>query len=267
MSVIYRSLQQLKEKEQERAATATHPQAVAPRMGKLLGRFALYVLAILVIVGSGVYFISQQVAEVDIPDAALNLKARGAGNAVVAVEEAEPKPEPVAPAQLAPQLITEPIVKQRLIRKVGGDDDAAKKLDLTKPTKALEDHFAKQARKNETVISLERKLIQASKSGDLTESREILTSMTSKLGTQDSATKYKWDGYLALKEKRFADAENFYRRALSVKPGDFTSQINLAYSLLGQSKTDESLSIYRQLVDRYPMNERVLKLGELLGQR
>lgn len=263
MSVIYRSLQQLKEKEQERAATATHPQAVAPQMGKLLGRFALYVLVVVVLVGSGVYFISQKVAEVDIPEAPTRLKTTG----TQAVEVAEVTPEaPPEPVQLAPQVITEPIVKQRLIRQVG-PRDTGPKIDLTKPTKALEDHFAKQARKNESVISLERKLIQASKSGDLSESRDILTSMTSKLGSQESSTKYKWDGYLALKEKRYADAENFYRRALSVKPGDMISQVNLVYSLMGQGKNQEAVLIYRKLIDRYPMDTRVLKLGDMLGER
>ncbi len=266
MSVIYRSLQQLKEKEQERAATATHPQAVAPRMGKLLGRFALYVIVVVLLVGSGVYFISQKVSEVDIPEAPANLKTTGAGAQAQAVQVTEPAEEPVQPAQLAPQIITEPIVKQRLIRKIDALPSGPK-VDLTKPTRALEDHFAKQARKNETVINLERKLVQASKSGDLSESREILTSMTGKLGTQESATKYKWDGYLALKEKRYADAENFYRRSLSVKPGDFISQINLVYSLLGQQKNQEAILIYRRLIDRYPMDERVLKLGDLLGER
>ena len=266
MSVIYRSLQQLKEKEQERAATATHPQAVAPRMGKLLGRFALYVLVVVVLVGSGVYFISQKVAEVDIPDAPTTLRTTGASGQAQAVEVTEETPEPVQPAQLAPQVITEPIVKQRLIRKIG-DIAQGPKVDLTKPTKALEDHFAKQARKNESVISLERKLVQASKTGDLSESREILTSMTGKLGTQESATKFKWDGYLALKEKRYADAENFYRRALSVKPGDFISQVNLVYSLIGQSKNQDAVIIYRRLIDRYPMDARVKKLGDVLGER
>ena len=264
MSVIYRSLQQLKEKEQERAATATHPQAVAPRFGKLLGRFVLYVLVVVLLVGSGIYFISQKVAEVDIPEAPVNLKGNANKGAATVVEAKEPEPQ--LPVQLAPQVIAEPIVKQRLIRKVNATPTGPK-VDLSKPSKALEDHFAKQARKNETVISLERKLIQASKSGDLTQSREILTSMTGKLGTQESATKYKWDGYLALKEKRYADAENFYRRSLSVKPGDFVSQINLVYSLMGQQKTQEAVVIYRRLIDRYPMDEKVKKLGTLLGER
>jgi hypothetical protein len=45
------------------------------------------------------------------------------------------------------------------------------------------------------------------------------------------------------------------------------SNLNLAYALLGEDKRGEALSIYRRLVDRYPMNEKVLQLGRILGER
>lgn len=260
MSVIYKSLQQLQEKERVRTSVTT-PQAVAPRMRQILVRGAVIIGIFLLLVGSGVYFIKTQVQTVGTPP----LPDTVAGPA-----KAAPAPQP-APAvaeeapREAPKLVTpEPLLTQRLHRDAPQRQEP---LDLRKPTKALETHFATQARKNEELLALEKKLVQTTNQGDITQSREILSTMTSQLGKQESATKFKWDGYLALKEKRYPDAENSYRRALALKPSDFTSNLNLLYALMGQGKTEEAVSIYRRLVDRYPMDQRVLAVGSALGQR
>jgi len=113
---------------------------------------------------------------------------------------------------------------------------------------------------------LQKKLAASTDKGDLTESRELLRTMGQELGNPESTTKYKWEGYLALREKRYVDAENFYRRALGIKPTDFVSSLNLAYALMGQDKRAEAAGIYRRLVERFPMDEKVLRLGEALGQ-
>ena len=260
MSVIYKSLQQLQEKERVRT-TATTPQAVAPRMRQILVRGGVIIGIFLLLVGSGVLFIKTQIQTIRVP----------APDSTVGAAKAAPAPAP-APAPVAeekpkeaPKLAApEPMLTQRLHREAPQQQAP---LDLSKPTKALESHFATQARKNEQVLALEKKLVQTSSQGDITQSREILSSMSGQLGKQESATKFKWDGYLALKEKRYTDAENYYRRALSLKPADFTSNLNLVYALMGQSKLDEATVIYRKLVDRYPMDDKVLAIGTALGQR
>lgn len=264
MSVIYKSLQQLQDKERARATTTT-PQAVAPRMRQIIARGGIIIGIISVLVLSGLYFIKTQIETSGSPpprDTPLNAQARAQ-----ALKEKESKPvkaEEEKP-QEAPKLVApEPLLTQRLHREA---PERQEPLDLTKPTKALESHFATQARKNEGVLSLEKKLVQATNQGDITASREILNDMASQLGKQESATRFKWDGYLALKEKRYQDAENYFRRALSLKPSDFTSNLNLIYALMGQGKTEEAVTIYRKLVDRYPMNEKVLVVGGALGQR
>jgi len=270
MSLIYRSLQQLKTAEAERGGpTRTSPQAVAPRASKLLVRAGVIVLAFVVIVGAGVYFVQQEVQQLPVPQAPDT--AMSAGAAVPRVDQvAEGQAKPEAPASLETaqpaQLVTvreTPIVRQKLFREVKPE---VRKIDLTKPTKALESHFAKKARKNENVLALERKLVQASKTGDLTQSKELLDNMSVQIGKKESAAKFKWEGYLALKEKRYQDAENFFRRAVSIRPTDYVSNINLVYSLLGQGKRTEAVAIYRKLIDRYPMNERVQRLGKALGE-
>jgi tetratricopeptide (TPR) repeat protein len=260
MSVIYKSLQQLQEKERVRTSVTT-PQAVAPRMRLILVRGAVIIGIFLLLVGSGVYFIKTQIQTIAAPPQA---------DTVAGPAKAAPAPQPApavaeeAPKEAPKLVIPEPLLTQRLHRDTPQRQEP---LDLTKPTKALESHFATQARKNEELLSLEKKLVQTANQGDITQSREILSTMATQIGKQESATKFKWDGYLALKEKRYPDAENYYRRALSLKPSDFTSNLNLLYALMGQGKTEEAVGIYRKLVERYPMNEKVLAVGSALGQR
>lgn len=260
MSVIYKSLQQLQEKERVRTSVST-PQAVAPRMRQILVRGAVIIGIFVLLVGSGVYFIKSKIQTVEAPlppdTLARPAKVAPAPTPAPVAENEEPKEAPKL-------VIPEPLLTQRLHRETPQRQEP---LDLTKPTKALESHFATQARKNEQLLALEKKLVQTTNQGDINQSREILSTMATQMGKQESATKFKWDGYLALKEKRYPDAENYYRRALSLKPSDFTSNLNLVYSLIGQGKTEEAVVIYRKLVDRYPMNEKVLAVGSALGQR
>ncbi len=264
MSVIYRSLQQLKKDEAERGARQT-PQAVAPRMSKLVLRGLLFLLIFVVLAGSGLYFVQREVQGIRIPEQPLGAVAQQAP--AQNVEEADKAAEPDAPqtAQLAPPVQdSAPIVQQRLYREPNADQ--AKPIDLSKPSKALETHFAQRAKKNEKVLALERTLIQTTNRGDLGESKDILDTMSRELGKKESATKYKWEGYLALKEKRYADAENFFRRAVALRASDYVSNINLVYALLGQNKREEAVVIYRRLIARYPTNDKVLQLGKALGE-
>lgn len=272
MSVIYRSLQQLKKDEAAKTPRST-PQAVAPRTSKLVLRAGLFILILVVLVGSGTFLIQQEVQQIPIPaepdmPRARSQSVQGRQQAVDKIMEGDiaAQDETVTQqAQLTPAQAPAPapIVRQRLYRDVERKD---RKIDLSKPTKALETHFAQKARKNENVLALERKLVQASKTGDLTQSKELLSNMAVEIGKKESASKYKWEGYLALQEKRYADAENFFRRAVSIRSTDYVSNINLVYALLGQGKREGAVGIYRQLIERYPMNERVQALGKALGE-
>jgi len=266
MSVIYRSLQQLKKEEVERGIRQT-PQAVAPRMSKLILRGLLLLLVFVVLAGSGFYFVQREVKQLTLPADPAIAAAAAQKNVAKKIDEQEKAEEiDVAPqtAQLAPVVNVAPIVQQRLFREP--PKELAKPIDLSKPSKALEQHFALRAKKNEKVLALERSLVQSTGRGDLGKSKDILDSMSRELGKKESATKFKWDGYLALKEKRYADAENFFRRAVALRSSDYVSNINLVYSLLGQGKRPEALVIYRRLIDRYPTNDRILKLGKALGE-
>jgi len=267
MSVIYRSLQQLKREEAERSSRQA-PQAVAPRMSKLFLRGLLFLLVFVVLAGSGLYFVQREVQQLALPDDPA-IRAAEQRQAVAEKIVEETPAAPAAPAQaevaqLAPAPVQAPLVQQRLYREPEAEKPAA--VDLSRPSRALEQHFAQRAKKNESVLALERTLVQASRRGDAGQSRDILDSMSREIGKQDSATAYKWEGYLALKEKRYADAENFFRRAVALRASDYVSNINLVYSLLGQDKRDEAVVIYRRLIDRYPTNDRVVSLGKALGQ-
>lgn len=274
MSVIYRSLQQLKQQEADRGSRTT-PQAVAPRMSKLFIRALIYLGVFVILVGAGLFFINQEVQQVAVPEAPDTFRQRegqeGAvrGEAVQKIVETEAEQQAQAERSLVEeqklQMIAPPILTERL--RVPQKVDRPEPVDLTKPSKALESHFAQQARLNENVLSLERKLTQAVEGGNVEQSRELLVSMSENLGKAQSATKIKWEGYLALKDKRYADAEEKFRQALAIKPKDYVSSINLIYSLMGQGEMQEARRLYRELVDRHPMNEKVLALGNSLATR
>lgn len=273
MSVIYRSLQQLKQQEAERGRRTT-PQAVAPRMSKLIIRALIYLGVFVILVGAGLFFINQEVQQVAIPETPDTFQkeregAAARGEVVEDIEESQADMEQpqvaMQDSQRQLQLQTQPILKERL--RVPQPVQKPEPVDLTKPSKALETHFAKKARENESILALERRLSQSVEGGKVEQSKELLGSMTKKLGNKESATKIRWEGYLALKERKYAEAEEKFRKALSIKPHDYVSSINLVYSLIGQAKMQEARKLYRDLVDRHPMDEKVLALGDALAVR
>ncbi len=273
MSVIYRSLQQLKEKESQRTSRTT-PQAVAPRMSKLVIRAGIFLVIFLVLILSGVYFVRQEVQQIAIPPAQDTMAREkvatlsGRGEAIEKIMEGDVSAAEGPGGRKTTQMPAQeelPIVRRSLARPVAVR--TREPMDLTKPTQALETHFATQARKNESVLSLERKLLQSTGVGDISRSKDILSSMSVEIGKRETSIQHKWNGYLALKEKRYADAEDFYRKAIALKPTDYVSNINLVYALMGQDKMAEAVFTYRELLDRWPMNEKVLKLGKALGER
>ena len=99
----------------------TTPQAVAPRTSKLLVRAGLIVLAFVVIVGAGLYFVPQEVPQIPLPqEPDTAMQAASQANAVDQVQEGqavkeEVKPEEAQPAQLV-AVREAPIVRQRLFR-------------------------------------------------------------------------------------------------------------------------------------------------------
>jgi tetratricopeptide (TPR) repeat protein len=271
MSVIYRSLQQLRQEEMERVQRPT-PQAVAPRMSKLVLRALLYVGVFVLLVAVGLFLVNREVAQIPVPPPeetfqegqAVEQQASAEPVESILEDEAEEQAQPRSLVQEERSMAPEaPLVRQRM-RRAEPDSEP---VDLTKPSMTLERHFAERARQNEALLSLERKMVQSLEAGRMQQSKELLGSMEQKLQAPRSATKFKWEGYMALKQKDFARAEELYRKALSIKPSDFVSRINLVYALSGQGKYDEARKIYRSLADDYPMDDRVLALGDVLAVR
>jgi len=275
MSVIYRSLQQLKQQEADRGSRTT-PQAVAPRMSKLFIRALAFLGVFVILVSAGLFFINQEVQQVVVPEAPDTFRQREGedgvvrGEAVQKIVEADAEEQAQAERRLVEeqqslQMTAPPILAERL--RVPTPVQRPEPVDLTKPSKALESHFAQRARVNENVLSLERRLSQSVEVGNVEQSRQLLATMSERLDSAQSATKVRWEGYLALKEKRYAEAEDKFRQALSIKPRDYVSSINLIYALIGQGEMQEARRLYRDLVDRHPMNEKVLALGSALATR
>ncbi len=265
MSVIYESLQAV-EKEEAGGSSQPAPGVVASgSSGIILRGFGVGVVFILIVV-SGIYLFSQSLPEtrkIAQPPKRPVEQAKDTSKKIVAKENvSEQKKLTPAPAvnviRSTPD--TNTLVEQHIYRKAAPDV-----VNLEKPTQALENHFADQAKKNEKVLALERKLRVIAKQGDVKKSKTLIRSMDVEIGKKNTLSSYKWEGYLALKSKNYAKAEKHFRRALAMRSTDLNSNINLAYALFGQGKRVEASKIYEKIATRHPMDENVQKLGQVLG--
>ncbi len=128
---------------------------------------------------------------------------------------------------------------------------------------ALEEHFARQAQRNQQVADLERALVLALRGGDQAAAAKGLAALLERVGRQ-SATGLKWQGYFALRDERPAEAEAAYRDALALAPGDMEAGYNLLLALVRQGKREQARQLFGKLLTEHPTDERLLSFTEVL---
>lgn len=153
----------------------------------------------------------------------------------------------------------------KLKKKVSKKEEVLPK-EFKKPTLALEKHFSAQAKRNKRVLSLNVRLASALNKGDEEEFNRLLAQVNQLLGPDNFLT-LKWQGVLALKKKKFQEAEQFFRQALIRNRGDIVCRVNLIYSLLGQRKFMLAKQEYTKLIQNYPTDRRVLRLERIFEER
>ena len=136
---------------------------------------------------------------------------------------------------------------------------AKKKLgmeDLVKPTMDLERHFATLARKNQSILELEKKLVQHWKRGRVDEAAEILKELEQAAGKKSVLVR-KWQGLIVLQKGEYAVAEDTFRSLLDDAAEDLTVRLNLVQALLAQGKTENARKEMGRVKKDFPGNSRV----------
>jgi len=261
MSLIYKSLRQLKKEEEtkRRRRKVKAPEAVAPGMKKIVLKFLLYISSVILFVFITMFWLRSEIRQI----VALTAKEIRGGK-VEAVSAEKPKKQTVETKKVLANKLPEikkvearelPPLQKKKVRK------SRKIAELKGPTLALERHFSRVAKTNQVVLELQSRLVTNVSSGKIDEVKKEIQIISRKLGKKSFYT-LKWQGYLALKENNYNKAEALYRQALAINPLDKEARINLALALLGQGKKKEAEKIYKQLRSEYPEDEVVARLGK-----
>lgn len=130
------------------------------------------------------------------------------------------------------------------------------------PSESLEAYFAAQAKRNQTLLDQERNVAKTFAAGDAAAAQKQLHGYLQRVG-ENSVAAARWKGYQALKEGRFADAENVYRTLLASRPDDSESAYNFLVALLKQNKKSDAATFHARYMREHSLDERVGGLGVL----
>ena len=136
--------------------------------------------------------------------------------------------------------------------------------DLVKPTTDLEHHFAAKVRQNQAILSLEQRLVDRWRRGDDAGAKAALEELQRKAGAESFLVR-KWQGMMALKEKRYAEAEGMFRSLLR-RADDLALRINLVQVLAVQGKRHEADRELARLQRDFPASPKVAGLAARMGR-
>ena len=121
------------------------------------------------------------------------------------------------------------------------------------------DFFSKRNNKNVRISNLEQRLKRFLKTRQWDELEKNLKKLDSIIGSR-SFLALKWRGVMYLQKNKAQKAENLFKQALSIRPLDVESRVNLILTLLRQEKKKQAREIYKRLVSNRPLNKNVRKL-------
>jgi len=274
MSVLHRSLEQLRRsRPRERAlGVGFGPRAASPSgRARAIGLAGVCVLALLLTLLFGVALgrhVSRDAVVLPANNAGNDGKGGNAGNTgnVGNIQDAPDPPDPAVASGAsrsakadAPSPSLPP--RQAPARAIPAQQQPQAGVDLaSQPSESLEAYFAAQAKRNQTLMDLERGVAKTWAAGDKQEAQKQLQGYLAQVG-ENSAAGARWKGYLALKEGRYADAEAIYRALVLERPDDGESAYNYLLALLRQGKQPEAAAFHARYVREHPLDERVRGLS------
>ncbi len=257
LSLIYRSL---KEIQGAKAPAATGAKPALPSgdvlrvvLHTVIGLVVCAIVAVLVWLAVG----SQVDDLAPPPQAARVVPAPAPVPAQVPAPAAEPQ-APAAASQPAAQPVPQAV--QDLALAITASLPTTPPLDLPKlpkdPDKAQAEYFQSQARRNQKILEIERRLSVSWRWEDLGMFRQDLSALRLILGANSELTS-KWEGIEALADKQYGAAEFMFQRTLSRNPGDLSARMNLVMALIGSGKLEEARREYVRLERMAPLDPRV----------
>lgn len=263
MSLIYKSLQQLK-KEDERKKIKPKlqsPQAVSSGLRTILVRAVAIVIVAGALTWGASAWIRSELKEIMLANARQTTE-------MVRIETRAPAPESTPEttpeiminelpdiqevALTPPRTVTQARVTSKKILPASGPQ----KPQPVKKKSALQNHFANQAKKNQRLLQVSNNLKTAIAKP---EGQKYLKTLNKELGPKNIFNT-KWQGYQALKNKDYPKAESLYKKVLQSHSGDRESRINLILALLGQNKKSEARTYFNGYVEEYPTDQNALRL-------
>jgi hypothetical protein len=275
MSLIYKSLQQLKKEEEKKKIRPRlqSPQAVSSGMRTIIVRASVILLVAGILAWGATSWIRSELRHIMLVNAQQTSElVRGEQNTPEPVEQPEPvlESEPVrdmtnelpdittvAVAQPAPRVVVPKVIPDSP-RRIDAPEKAPQ-AEQTEKLSALQTHFATQARKNQHLLKVSNDLKRAKATPEGT---QHLQAFNRELGAENIFST-KWQGYTALKNKEYAKAESLYKRVLQTHEDDRESQINLILALLGQKKDKEARARYNRYIQDFPTDQSVRQLAQV----
>ncbi len=263
MSLIYKSLQQLKKEEESKKLRPRlqSPQAVSSGLRIIIVRASLILLVLGVLAWGATSWIRSELQEIMLnnaqqttrlvrnqqkaePEAAQSQASRAGADMTNDLPEITPVVEPPTLLQPKPKLA----VPQHKKVVVQPQPQESAPQPQTSP---LEQRFTQQARKNQHLLKVSNQM-KTTKAGD--DTNKHLQTIAQELGPRATFS-LKWQAYTALKNKNYTKAETLYKQVVATSPADRESRLNLILALLGQNKKAQARVLYEAYVQDFPTDQ------------
>lgn len=121
--------------------------------------------------------------------------------------------------------------------------------------------FREKARRNQFILDMENQL--RSSLNDPSRFAATLAELQQKAGTKNAVVD-KWQGIQALQNNEFAAAEQFFAAYIQKSGPDIAIQINIILAQIGQDKMTEAQNSLHKLLKKYPENTKLNSLKTYL---
>ncbi len=129
---------------------------------------------------------------------------------------------------------------------------------------ALAENFSNKVQKNQAILELENKL--RSSLGKPRHFSSLLAKLQEKTG-KNSSVVHKWQGFQALNQDNYALAEKRFQECLQENGPNLALKINVVLAQIGQQKLKPALKNVNELLLKHPENEKLTNLKEYLTER
>lgn len=121
--------------------------------------------------------------------------------------------------------------------------------------------FKEKARRNQSILDMEKQL--RSSLNNPHRFAAILKELKQKAGAKNAVV-YKWQGIQALKKKNYSRAEQLFDTYIQKSGPDIAIQINIILAQIGQEKMTEAQNSLQKLLKKHPENHKLNNLKTYL---